>query len=167
MYSFVRLFLASALAVVGLSPVAHAQDPAVLKVGTLVVLETTAPLSSKEAQAGQSVALRVKYDVVTDGRVVIKAGAPGSGQVTAVQHRQGLGKEGSLAVRPSAVQAVDGQLVPLTGTGTSATGSKSTGSAIALAAVVNPFFLLHKGKDASIPAGYELQSNVGAETTVK
>lgn len=167
MNAFARFCSASALAVLGLCPLAHAQSPAVLKVGTLVVLETTAPLSSKDAQAGQSVALRVKYDVMADGRAVIKAGAPGSGQVTAAQHRQGLGKEGSLAIRPSAVQTVDGQTVPLTGTGTSAAGDKSTGSAIALAAVVNPFFLLHKGKDASIPAGYELQSNVGAETAVK
>ncbi|GAC1377054.1 MAG: hypothetical protein NVS3B25_02630 [Hymenobacter sp.] len=145
----------------------QAQKPAVLKAGTLVVLETTTVLTSKDAQVGQSVGMRVKYDVMADGRTVIKAGAPGSGQVTAAEHRKGMGKEGSLAIKPSVVQAVDGQMVPLTGAGTSSAGSGSTGSAIALAVVVSPLFLLHKGKEASIPAGYELQGNVGAETTFK
>ena len=166
---FSPLFLAGAFALAGVAQQAHAQaqTPAVLKAGTLVVLETTAPLSSKDAQAGQSVGLRVKYDVMADGRAVIKAGAPGSGQVTEAEHHRGMGKKGTLAIRPSVVQAVDGQMVTLTGAGTSSAGSSTVGSAIALAVVVSPLFLLHKGKEASIPAGYEMQGNVGAETSFK
>ena len=169
MTSFSRLLVASALSVVGFAQHAHAQSagPAILKAGTLVVMETTTALSSKDAQAGQTVGLRVKYDVMADGRTVIKAGAPGSGQVTAAEHHKGLGKEGTLAIKPSVVQAIDGQMVPLTGAGASSAGSGSTGSAVALALVVSPLFLLHKGKEANIPAGYEMQGNVGSETTFK
>jgi hypothetical protein len=149
------------------STVAQTQTAAILKAGNLVVLETTAPLSSKDAQVGQSVGMRVKYDVVINGRTVIKAGAPGSGQVTAAEHRKGMGKQGTLAIRPSVVQAVDGQMIPLVGTGTTSAGSGTAGAAIGLAVVVSPLFLLHKGKDASIPSGYEMQAAVATETTVK
>lgn len=167
MHTFSRLLFATTLSLVSLTHHANAQSPAVLKAGTLVVLETTTPISSKDAQAGQSIGMRVKYDVMVDGRTVIKAGAPGSGQVTAADHHRGMGKEGTLAIKPGVVQAVDGQMVPLTGAGTSSAGSKSVGSAIALAVVVSPLFLLHKGKEASIPAGYEMQANVGTETSFK
>ncbi len=98
--------------------------------------------------------LRIKYDVMADGRAVIKADAPGSGQIT-------------LAIRPSVVQAVDGQMVTLTGAGTSSAGSSSVGPAVALAVVVSPLFLLHKSKEASISTGYEMRGNVGAEVSFK
>lgn len=54
-----------------------------LAAGTIVILETTAPVSSKDAQVGQSIGVRVKYDVVVKGKTLIKAGAAGSAQVTA------------------------------------------------------------------------------------
>ncbi|MCC3156926.1 hypothetical protein LJ737_06740 [Hymenobacter sp. 15J16-1T3B] len=138
-----------------------------LKAGTLVVLETSNPLSSKDAQVGQSVTLRVKYDVMINGRAVIKAGAPGSAQVVAAEQRKGLGKEGSLSIRPTVVQAVDGQMVPLTGNGVGQNGDDTKGGTIALAVVVSPLFLLKKGKDATIPAGYEMQANVASETVIQ
>ena len=94
------------------SPVAAT---AVLKAGTLVVLETTNPISSQNAQIGQSVPLRVKYDVKADGQTVIKAGSPATGQVSDAMHRKGMGKQGFVNIRATAMQAVDGQMVPLTG----------------------------------------------------
>lgn len=138
-----------------------------LKAGTLVVLETSNALSSKDAQAGQSVSLRVKYDVMVNGKAVIKAGAPGSAQVVSAEQRKGLGKEGSLSIKPTVVQAVDGQMIPLTGTGVGQSGQDTKGGTIALAVVVSPLFLLKKGKDATIPAGYEMQANVASETEVE
>lgn len=145
---------------------AASQAAIVLKSGTLVVLETTALLSSKDAKQGQTIPLRVKYDVLISGRVAIKAGASASGQVTAAEHHKGLGKEGSLAIKPTVVQAVDGQMVPLVGAGTASAGSGTAGAAIGLAVVVSPLFLLHKGKEASIAAGYELQGTVANEAII-
>ncbi|MBC8082081.1 MAG: hypothetical protein H7Z21_02615 [Hymenobacter sp.] len=146
---------------------AEAPKGTLLRAGTLVVLETTSGLSSNDAQMGQNVSLRVKYDVMVSGRAVVKAGAPGSAQVVTAERRKGMGKEGSLVIKPSVVQAVDGQMIPLTGTGTSSAGSDTKGAAIGLAVVVSPLFLLKKGKDATIPAGYELQGSVATETTVE
>ena len=135
--------------------------------GTIVVFETTTPLSSKDAQVGQSVTLRVKYDVVIKGKTLIKGGATGSAQVTTAEAGKGMGKQGSLGLRPSVVQAVDGQMVPLAGNGASAAGEGKTGTSVALAVVVSPLFLLKKGKDATIPAGYEIQGTVANATDIE
>ncbi|KAA9339653.1 hypothetical protein F0P96_03300 [Hymenobacter busanensis] len=168
----VRLLLVFVLTVL-LLPASYAQKSkakpktTTLKAGTLVVLETANPLSSKDAQVGQSVSLRVKYDVVIGGRTVVKAGSAGSAQVVSAEQRKGMGKEGSLSIRPTVVQAVDGQMIPLTGTGVGQSGDDAKGGAIALAVVVSPLFLLKKGKDAVIPAGYEMQATVASETIIE
>lgn len=138
-----------------------------LRAGTLVVLETTSLLSSKDAQVGQSVPLRVRYDVVVKGKVMIKAGAAGSAQVVGVTPRKGMGKEGSLSIKPSVVQAADGQMVPLIGNPVGTAGADSKGAAIGLAVAVSPLFLLKKGKDASIPSGYEMQGVVANDVEVE
>lgn len=78
-----------------------------------------------------------------------------------------MGKRSTLAIRPGVVQAVDGQMVTLTGVFTSSAGSSSVGPAVALAVEVSPLFLLHKGKEASIPVGYGMRGNVGTEVSFK
>jgi hypothetical protein len=162
---FSSRFLPLLLPVLMLSVPALAQKK--LPAGTIVTLETTAPVSSKDAQVGQSVGLRVKYDVVVKGKTLIKAGAAGSAQVTAAEAGKGMGKQGTLALRPSVVQAVDGQMIPLSGNGSSSTGESKTGTSVALAVVVSPLFLLKKGKDAAIPPGYELQATVANEAEIE
>lgn len=162
------LLLTLATAILLATPAtAQKKKATTLPAGTVVVFETTAPLSSKDAQVGQSVTLRVKYDVMIKGKTLIKGGATGSAQVTSAEAGKGMGKQGSLALRPSVVQAVDGQMVPLSGTGAAAAGEGKTGTSVALAVVVSPLFLLKKGKDAAIPAGYELQGTVANSTDIE
>lgn len=148
-------------------PVASTTTTATLKTGTLIVVETTNVLSSQSAQPGQSVPMRVKYDVKADGQTVIKAGSLATGQVTDAMHRKGMGKQGFVNIRATAAQAVDGQMVPLIGGNASTSGESTQGTSIALAAVVSPFFLLKKGKEAALPAGYEVQATVASEMTFK
>ncbi|MBD2722652.1 hypothetical protein [Hymenobacter armeniacus] len=166
--SFTRFKTAMpALLMLALASRAEAPKPALLKTGTLVVLETTSPLSSKDAQMGQSVSLRVKYDVIIKGRTLIKAGAAGSAQVVNAEHRKGMGKEGSLSIKPSVVQAVDGQMVPLSSNAVGSAGSDTKGATIGLAVALSPLFLLKKGKDATIPPGYEMQANVATDVEIE
>ncbi len=134
--------------------------------GTTVVMETMNELSSANMSVGQSISLRVKYDVIVKGKVLIKGGAMASGQVTSVEQRGGMGKKGSFAMRPTVAQAVDGQMIVLTNGGASMAGEGKAGSSIALAAVVSPLFLLKKGKDAVIPPGYELQGVVANQAGI-
>lgn len=157
----------SLLLALALASWAPFRAPVVVPAGTLVVLETTAVLSSKDAQVGQAVSMRVKYDVKIKGRTVIQAGGMGSAQVMTVEPRRGMGKEGSLSIKPTVVQAVDGQMVPLTSTGSASAGTDTKGAAIGLAVVVSPLFLLKKGKDAIIPAGFEMPASVASEMTIE
>lgn len=131
-----------------------------LLAGTTVVMETIQELSSAQMSVGQSIPLRVKYDVIVKGQVLIKGGAMASGQVTSLEQRGGMGKKGAFAMRPTVVQAVDGQMIVLANGGASMSGEGKVGGAVALAAVVSPLFLLKKGKDAVIPPGYEMQGTV-------
>lgn len=137
-----------------------------LLAGTTVVMETIGELSSANMSAGQSISLRVKYDVIVKGKVLIKGGAMASGQVTSVEQRGGMGKKGSFNMRPTVAQAVDGQMIVLTNGGASSVGEGKAGSSIALAAVVSPLFLLKKGKDAVIPPGYEMQGTVANQAEI-
>ncbi len=153
-------FLCPALKATAQKHTAPTATEAKLQAGTTVVMETIQELSSAQMSVGQSVSLRVKYDVIVNGKVLIKGGAMASGQVTSVEHRGGMGKQGAFAMRPTVVQAVDGQMIVLTNGSASMTGEGKVGGAVALAAVVSPLFLLKKGKDAVIPPGYELQGTV-------
>jgi hypothetical protein len=137
-----------------------------LPAGTTVVMETINELSSGNMSAGQSVPLRVKYDVIVKGKVLIKGGAMASGQITSVEQRGGMGKKGSFNMRPTVAQSIDGQMIVLTNGGASMAGEGKTGSSVALAAVVSPLFLLKKGKDAVIPPGYELQGTVANQAEI-
>jgi hypothetical protein len=160
-------FVGSLVLLLGLVAWIPAGKPIVMPAGTLVILETTMPLSSRDAQVGQTLTLRAKFDVMIKGRIAIKGGAIGSAQVTSVAQRKGMGKEGSLTIRPTVVQAVDGQMVPLTSNGNSSSGNETKAATVGLAVVVSPLFLLKKGKDATLPPGYELQASVASETTIE
>ncbi len=144
---------------------ANAQQ-ASLPAGTIVVLETINELSSANMAVGQSIPLRVKYDVLVNGKILIKGGAMASGQITSVEKRGAMGKQGSFNVRPTVAQAVDGQMIVLTNGSAGMAGEAKLGGAVALAAVVSPLFLLKKGKDAVLPPGYEMQGTVANQAAV-
>ncbi len=143
---------------------ANAQEK--LPAGTTVVLETLQELSSAHMAVGQSVPLRVKYDVIVKGKILIKGGAMASGQITSLEERGAMGRKGSFNMRPTVVQAVDGQMIVLTNGHASMAGENKVGGAVALAAVVSPLFLLKKGKDAVLPPGYELQGTVANQAEI-
>ncbi len=161
-HNILNLFITSLTFITSLGALAQsgASAEGKLQSGTTVVLETIQELSSGNMSVGQSVPLRVKYDVIVKGKVLIKGGAMASAQVTSVEARGGMGKKGSFAMRPTVVQAIDGQMIVLANGGASMVGENKVGGAVALAAVVSPLFLLKKGKDAVIPPGYEMQGTV-------
>jgi hypothetical protein len=80
-----------------------------------VYLEIAQPLSSETAMVGESVLLRVAFDVRSRGFVVIKRGAPASGSVEEAVSTGIVGKAGLLVLRPQRCNAVDGSAVLLEG----------------------------------------------------
>ena len=124
-------------------------------------------INGKNLSQGQTIDLRVKYDVVIDGYRVISAGAPARAIVSSVRKRKMFGKAGEIQLLPQYVQMADGQFLPVTGMPTNFEGKNRkdlawggvaagvlTGGAGFLAL---PFI---KGKAAEIPAGTALHCSV-------
>ena len=104
----------------------------------------------------------VKNDVIQDGKVLIAAGTPVVMDIQREKHR-GIGKPGTITIRPVSTMDVNGQVVALNGPEKSDVGKNRRGAAIACGVVfgiilcpVGLLFLCIKGGNASIPAGTQM-----------
>ncbi len=86
-------------------PIAQVQIPA----NTLIKVETTAPVSSKTMQAGDSVPFRVVEDIFVDGKLVFVTGLPGEGTVNDVRRARNIMSNGKLEIDFHTLKTVDGQ----------------------------------------------------------
>lgn len=129
---------------------------------TMVTLSTENKLSSKNAIAGSEVALRVAYDVVIEGTVVIPAGAMATGRVLEAKKAKIFGKPGYLSIGVESI-SVDGRSIPVSGPEMSDKGESK--SAISWVCFGISFIILWpllfvpfciKGQEAEIPAGTKL-----------
>ncbi|MCB9267640.1 MAG: hypothetical protein H6558_21665 [Lewinellaceae bacterium] len=154
----------------------NAPVPAVvtIRTGTPVELETLYPLNGKHLSQGQTVDLRVKYDVIVDGYKMISAGAPAKAIVSSAERNKMFGKGGEIQLLPQYVQMVDGQFLPVSGMAANFEGKGRKGWAIGgLAAglatggvgfLALPFI---KGKAAEVPAGMTLTCSVMGDRTLR
>jgi len=131
--------------------VAGAPQPLVLQSGTIVHLETAAPLSSKTSVKGDLVVLRTTDDVRIAEQIVIPRGTAATGQVTDVRAKGAMGMSGRLVVRPLFLKL--GELtVRLSGEQAQVKGSVTAG-AVAGMALLTPGFT---GRSAAMPAGTQI-----------
>lgn len=143
------------------------QRTVTLHSGTPIELETLFPLSSKNVQSGQTIDLRVKYDVIVKGHTLISAGAPAKAIISTAEKQKMFGKGGELQLMPQYVQTVDGQFLPVTGMAANYEGKDRKGWAIGgiAAGVLTggvgflalPFI---KGKAVEVPAGTTINCSV-------
>lgn len=138
----------------------------VLNAGTSINLETVSTIQSDMVVVGQVVDFRVKTDVKVDNKVVIAAGAIAKGQVVRGQKAKGLGKEGFVEIQIKSVRAVDGQEVYLSGGNVYQEGDDQQTLAIVLGVFVCILFLFLKGKNATVPSGFQLNSSVASTVTI-
>lgn len=116
----------------------------------------------KDSKKAETESAIVSHDVLKDGKVVIAAGTPVILDITYEKHR-GLGKPGSINVKPVSTLDVNGQVVPLVGDAKSDTGKNKRGAAIGCGVTfgiilcpVGLLFLCIKGGNAAIPAGSQM-----------
>lgn len=143
------------------------QRTVTLHSGTPIELETLFPLSSKNVQSGQTIDLRVKYDVIVKGHTLISAGAPAKAIISTAEKQKMFGKGGEMQLMPQYVQTVDGQFLPVTGMAANYEGKDRKGWAIGgiAAGVLTggvgflalPFI---KGKAVEVPAGTTINCSV-------
>jgi hypothetical protein len=115
---------------------------------------------------GQSVTMKVANDVKVNGKVVIAAGAPASGEVVSASKAGAVGKEAQITVTAKNATAVDGTFVPLSGT-KAVVGASHQTSSIVITILCCILGLLQKGGKAVIPAGSTLRTTVAAPVEVQ
>ena len=138
----------------------------ILTAGTMIPLETIGTISSENLTAGQTIDFKVRTDVKVGDKVVIQAGSIAKAQVSIVKQPKGLGKEGFVELQIKSVQSVDGKTVNLSSGSISKSGDDKAGLSIVLGVFVCILFLLIKGKNAEIPAGYQVDAVVASNVTV-
>lgn len=127
--------------------------------GTPIHLYLKDDLDSKRNRKGDPIRFQVREDVVVRSVVVIPAGSPGQGHVTAVGHRSVAGHSGRLAFSVDYVTAPDGTKVAVASTPSVSGGSNGNVTAAA-AAAYGPGALLMRGWNADIRMGTMLNGYV-------
>lgn len=133
---------------------ARAQVRVAIPEGTRLAVKALESLSSESAKRGETVRLEVVRDVEVKGKVIIKAGAPVTGEVLKALSKKMLGREGELLVGIRYATAVDGTQVPLRAS-LEEKGEEKLTTTVVLGVVLCPLFLMMKGGEAMIPAGTE------------
>lgn len=128
---------------------AKAQQVIKLYEGTVVRIRLNESLDSRISKIGDMVNLESAEDVMVDGTVVIKRGAPAKGVISVVSPAGLLGKKGQLDFTIDYVSAVNGENIRLRFMSSSA-GKSRIGGAVAGALVLSPLFLLVKGKNITV-----------------
>ncbi len=138
-----------------------------LPAGTPVYGEIDEQVTSRkrETAVGDIVRARAWRNVVVDGEVLIRAGAPMVVRVGHVKKARIAGRKGQLELEAVSVRSVDGQEVFLDG-GYDKSGHGRKALSITLAAVVAWPLIFIKGKQAVLDAGTVFDASVQADNVV-
>ena len=171
-YSSKILSLVMAFALISITTKAEASidnnvDPIVLKSGTVIPLVTTQEINSDFISNGEVINFLVERDVEVDGKVVISRGAMAKGQVTQLQERKAIGKEGTMTIKIKSVTAIDGQEIFLSGSTINESGEDQKILSIVLGVLVCLLLLLIKGKPAVIQNGSSFEAYTSSTVTIE
>ncbi|MEX1189724.1 MAG: hypothetical protein WED33_10740 [Bacteroidia bacterium] len=137
-----------------------------LSAGANVQIELAETLNSKTISPGQTIYFRVKFDVLVENTMLIKAGQSLQGVITKAQKARELGKQGELSIQVSSVQAIDGQEVMLSGN-IFREGENRSVESIGIGALIFWPVLFMKGREAEIVAGTVFNAQVGQTIYIK
>ena len=144
-----------------------AQKEVTVKAGTLVPLQISNPTKAADVSVGQKVAFRVSRDINVDGVTAIPYGTIVNGTVTEAKKSSWWGTKGRLGIKINELFAPNGEMIPLANGDVYVTGKNRTALSVVLFALVVWPACFICGSKAEIPAGYEVQANVAANTPVK
>lgn len=122
---------------------------------TVVRLVVDRLVTSRTADVGDSVMLRVDAPVVSGERVVIAKGTSVVGTVTSVKRAGMRGKAGQLAISPGSVTALDGQQIPLA---VANREGRNRGGLYTAASMVSLPLMLVKGNEMELKPGTVLEA---------
>ncbi|MBQ3641332.1 hypothetical protein II906_05350 [bacterium] len=150
MKKFLSYILAAAFMSVNFCNIASANDFGVIE----IPVRTNSNISSSTLNAGDSVSFTVMKDIINNGNVVIYEGTPVIAKVKSAKSRARVGKPGQFVIEDFSTTLVNGNKIPLYGE-VKKKAESQTGLSVFLSVAVIPFFLLMKGKDVQLDAGYQ------------
>ncbi|MFA6247167.1 MAG: hypothetical protein WC615_09505 [Mucilaginibacter sp.] len=131
----------------------YAQDqPKKLSEGVVLTVGLMQKLSSKVNHTGDIIDMQVTEPYIIGDRVILNKGLKVSGHLTECTKAKGMGKPGTINISVDYLTLEDGRIIKLT-SDLKQEGKNRTGSAIAEAVVLTPFFLLKKGKEVTYDIG--------------
>ncbi len=119
---------------------------------TVVELELTDPVSSKDRKHGDQFGLRLHSPLMLNGVIVLPAGTPGIGEVVHADRARGGGKPGELILAARYLQVGGGQL-PLHGMKLGIHGKDNSQKALAASIAIGVWAEFIHGGEIEIPAG--------------
>jgi hypothetical protein len=137
---------------------------ALLTCGTFVRLEFLSPISSKTAQVGDPLTLRVTDDIKAGEMVIVPRGTLADGNITFVRRTGPGGMPGALAYQLNALH-LNGRSVPLWRV-EGRSGDPKVPGAETLLPVAGAFTLFRHGKDVELKPGLPVTAFVAADTTL-
>lgn len=137
---------------------------AILTCGTFVRLEFAAPISSKTAQVGDRLTLRVTDDIKVGNTVIVPRGTLADGDITFVRRTGPGGIPGTLTYRLNALH-VNGTSVPLWLI-EGRSGDPRLPGAETVIPGAGAFTFFRHGKDVDIKPGIPVTAYVAADTTL-
>ena len=145
-------------------PQAAVSTDGVLQAGTALRLVTDSDVTSKTAQVGDPVALRLDEDLKVGDTIVVPKGAEVDATVSGVDRPGHVGAPGDITFEVHAIRS--GRLtIPLSGRETLEGVDKSSAPRhLFFIPVIGPATLLVRGKDAEIKPGMTLTASVAADT---
>lgn len=136
----------------------------VLREGTLVKLKLLHTLNSKTVVVDDPLNFAVTEDVVVDGSVLIKAGAPATGRVWRAKPARTLGRGAELRLHMDHVRAGPVR-VPLRGS-PAREGKDRTGETVALVMVFGLSGFVKHGAEIEVKEGSSFDAYVDEDTAV-
>jgi hypothetical protein len=172
----VSIYAAAQAPPVAASDVEHSGDTTaesiVLHDGTLLVLRSKDPISSKLNHVGDVVRFEVAKPVMANDLVVIANGATVTARVTFAEPAQRKGKGGRLDVVFDTVELVTGGTTPIramssgTGGGRREMVGNMVTSGLLTAGLAAPLFLLQRGNEVEIRSGEKFGAALARELTL-
>ena len=144
---------------------AQTSKETVIKAGTIVLLQSVNQVKAADVEEGQMVDFRVVRDVIVDDICVISSGTLVKGKVTEAKKSSLAGTKGRLGINISYLNLPSGTPIYFSNTDVRICGKNRTPLAVATGIFVWPCIFI-PGTKAVMPAGYEVQATIAANTTI-
>lgn len=144
---------------------AQTSKETVIKAGTIVLLQSVNQVKAADVEEGQMVDFRVVRDVIVDDICVISSGTLVKGKVTEAKKSSLAGTKGRLGINISYLNLPSGTPIYFSNTDVRIYGKNRTPLAVVTGIFVWPCIFI-PGTKAVMPAGYEVQATIAANTTI-